>query len=152
MFPILIEVQAMKTSVIEVHDLLAVLSLEEVEKRIGEVPGAQSVTVNFAAGNATVRYDETRLDLAHLKSIMRQRGYDGAAVPPGDGHDNHMTPGPQAATSAEKSERAPVAAAGDEPPSQGKPAIDPAAAGPKPAPNSPPAAEGQKAKAAPEKS
>ena len=123
----------MKTSVIEVHDLLAVLSLDEVEKRIGEVPGAQSVTVNYAAGNATVRYDETRLDLAHLKSIMRQRGYDAAAVPPGDGHDNHMTPGPQpaqAATSPEKPEKAGVAAAGDEPPSQGKPPIDPPAAAP----------------------
>ena len=32
----------MKTSVIEVHDMLSVLSVDEVEKRIGEVPGVES--------------------------------------------------------------------------------------------------------------
>ncbi len=69
----------MKTSVIEVHDMLSVLSLEEVEKRIGEVPGVKSVTVNFAAGNATVRYDETRLQVADIKSAVRQRGFESDA-------------------------------------------------------------------------
>ena len=49
----------MKTSVIEVRDMLSVLSVQGVEQRIGEVPGVESVTVNFAAGNATVRFDET---------------------------------------------------------------------------------------------
>jgi Cu2+-exporting ATPase len=65
----------MKTSVIEVHDMLSVLSVDEVEKRIGEVPSVESVTVNFAAKSATVRYDETRLDVADIKSAVRQRGY-----------------------------------------------------------------------------
>ena len=69
----------MKTSVIEVHAMLSVLSVDEVEKRIGEVPGVESVTVNFAAGNATVRYDETRLEVADIKSAVRQRGYESAA-------------------------------------------------------------------------
>jgi Cu2+-exporting ATPase len=50
----------MKTSVIEVRDMLSVLSVLGVEKRIGEVPGVESVTVNYAAGSATVRYNETR--------------------------------------------------------------------------------------------
>ena len=49
------------------------------EKRIGEVPGVESVTVNFAAGNATVRYDETRLDVADIKSGVRQRGNESDA-------------------------------------------------------------------------
>ena len=66
----------MKTSVIEVHDMLTVFSVDEVEKRIGEVPGVESVTVNFAAGNATARYDETRLEIADIKSAVRQRGFD----------------------------------------------------------------------------
>ena len=44
----------MKTSVIKVHDMLSVLSIEDVEKRIGEVPGVESATVNFDAGSATV--------------------------------------------------------------------------------------------------
>ena len=68
----------MKTSVIEVHDMLSVLGVDEVEKRIGEVPGVESVTVNFAAGGATVRYDETRLEIADVKSTVRQRGYEPA--------------------------------------------------------------------------
>ena len=66
----------MKTSVIHVHDMLSVLSVAGVEKRIGEVPGVESVTVNFAAGSATVRYDETRLEVADIKSAVRQLAYD----------------------------------------------------------------------------
>ena len=69
----------MKTSVIEVRDMLSVLSVDGVEKRIGEVPGVESVTVNFAAGSATVRYDETRLVVADIKSTVRQRGYESGA-------------------------------------------------------------------------
>ena len=68
----------MTTSVIEVHDMLSGLSVEEVEKRIGELPGVESVTVNYAAGSATVRYDESRLQIADIKSAVRQRGYESA--------------------------------------------------------------------------
>ena len=71
----------MKTSVIEVRDMLSVLSVLGVEKRIGEVPGVESVTVNHAAGNATVRYDETRLEIADIKSAVRQSGYESRANP-----------------------------------------------------------------------
>ncbi len=85
----------MKTSAIEVHDMLSVLSVDEVEKRIGEVPGVQSVTVNFAAGTATVRYDETQLEATDIKSAVRQRGHD-AAMPAGapteEGHAGHPPP------------------------------------------------------------
>ena len=69
----------MKTSIIKVHDMLSVLSVEEVEKRIGEVPGVESVTVNFAAENATVRYDETRLEATDIKSAVRQKSYESDA-------------------------------------------------------------------------
>jgi Cu2+-exporting ATPase len=69
----------MKTSVLEVHAMLSVLSVDDVEKRIGEVPGVESVTVNFAAGSATVRYDEPRLMVADIKSAARQRGHESAA-------------------------------------------------------------------------
>ena len=64
----------MKTSVIEVHDMLSVLAVDEVEERIGGVPGVDSATVNYAAGNATVRYDETRLEVADIKVMVHQRG------------------------------------------------------------------------------
>ena len=69
----------MKTSVIDVHDMLSVLIVDDVEKRICEVPGVESVTVHHAAGSATVRYDETRLEVADIKSAVRQRGYESAA-------------------------------------------------------------------------
>ena len=68
----------MKTSVIEVHDMLSVLAVDEVEQRIGGVPGVESATVNYAAGNATVRYDETRLEVADIKVIVHQRGHQPA--------------------------------------------------------------------------
>ena len=56
----------MRTSVIEVRDMLSVLAVEEVEKRIREVPGVESATANYAAGSVTVRYDETRLHVADI--------------------------------------------------------------------------------------
>ena len=64
----------MKTSVIEVRELLSELTVEEVEKRIRNVPGVASATVNYAARNAAVRYDETRLEVADVKVIVHQRG------------------------------------------------------------------------------
>ncbi|MEO8336650.1 MAG: heavy-metal-associated domain-containing protein [bacterium] len=124
------EGDTMKTSVIEVHDMLSVWSVDEVEKRIGEVPGVESVTVNHAAGNATVRYDETRLKVADIKSAVRQRGYESgapAADPAGDGHESHAAPGAPATPAApvpdatpgvapmpDAAPSAPVAATGDE--------------------------------------
>ena len=71
----------MRTSVIEVRDLLSVLTVEEVEKRIRNVPGVASATVNYAARNATVRFDETRLEVADIKVIVRQRGSQAVAEP-----------------------------------------------------------------------
>ncbi|MEO7965907.1 MAG: cation transporter, partial [Gemmatimonadaceae bacterium] len=93
----------MKTSVIEVHEMLSVLSVDEVEDRIGEVPGVQSVTVNYAAESATVRYDETRLEIADLKSTVRQRAHESAvpaAASTGHGQDGHTAPGAPPATPA----------------------------------------------------
>ena len=124
----------MKTSVIEVHDMLSVLSVDGVEKRIGDVPGVESVTVNFAAGNATVRYDETRLDIADIKSAVRQSGYPSTApgaASAGDSHEGHTAPAAPPATAAPAAPKAvPVA----------------------PAAGAPSAADAQKAKAAPDKS
>ena len=87
----------MKTSVIEVRDMLSVMSVAGVEERIGKVPGVESVTLNFAAGSATVRYDETRLDIVAIRSAVRQIGYEEAEVPDaasaGAGHEGHAVSG-----------------------------------------------------------
>ena len=86
----------MKTSVMEVRDMLSVLSVVGVEKRIREVPGVESVTVNFAAGSATVRFDETRLSLADIRSDVRQSGSKDGTAMNGQGsqvgHSNHAAP------------------------------------------------------------
>ncbi|MEO7255704.1 MAG: heavy-metal-associated domain-containing protein [Casimicrobium sp.] len=117
----------MKTSAIEVHDMLSVFSVDEVEKRIGEMLGVQSVTVNFAAGNATVRYDETQIEATDIKSAVRQRGFDPAASagsPSGDGDEGKAASGgPPAATPAS-------------PPAGAAPTSTP----PEPAPAEPPSA------------
>ena len=104
----------MKTSVIDVRDMLSVLSVVGVEKRIGEVPGVESVTVNFAAHTATVRYDETRLEVSDIKSDVRQRGYEVADA----------SPSSAAATPAEVP-KAPVVASAATPPTAAS-AVDPA--------------------------
>ena len=96
----------MKTSDMEVRDMLSVLSVVGVEHRIGEVPGVESVTVNYAAGTATVRYDETRLNTADIKSDVRQRGYEAAATvpapttPTGEDPKGGAAPGAQPSASA----------------------------------------------------
>jgi len=92
----------MKTSVIEVHAMLSVLSVDEVEKRIGEVPGVESVTVNFAAENATVRYDETRLEVADIKSALRLRAHEPKALEV----DTSVAAAPQPAPAAAPAEPA----------------------------------------------
>ena len=123
----------MKTSVIEVHDMLSVLSVDGVEKRIGDVPGVESVTVNFAAGSATVRYDETRLEIADIRSAVRQSGYQSTApgaASAGDSHAGHTAPGAPPATPT---------------PAAPKPVPVPPAAG------APSAGDAQKDKAAPDK-
>ena len=119
----------MKTSVIEVHALLSVLSLEEVERRIGEVPGVESVTVNYAAKNATVRYDETRIEIGDMKSAVRQHGFE-----PAPAHDSRVDAPESKAAPDEPNSSVSRPAAGAE--TQAPPVRD-AAAGAKPVPAEP---------------
>jgi Cu2+-exporting ATPase len=105
----------MKTSVIEVHDMLSVLTVDEVEKRIGEVPGVESATVNHAAGSATVRYDETRLEVVDIKAIVHQRGHQsaGKSLPKHvskhkSAHKHAVVPTPEAAPASASTPVTPV--------------------------------------------
>ena len=157
----------MKTSVIEVRDMLSVLSVSGVEERIGKVPGVESVTVNFAAATATVRYDETRLDIADIRSAVRQSGYETDSAPgasPGKGHEvprGHSAAGAPPANAAPKDKAAPDAAPASPPkPAQPTSADAPPPAAPKSAPadvamssaSAAPPSGGQPVKAAPGKS
>ena len=144
----------MKTSNLEVHDMLSVLSVDDVEKRIGEVPGVESVTVNFAAGSATVRYDETRLGIGDIKSAVHQRGYEAAApaaASAGDSHEGHTATAPSAPTAPPGpavTKAASVAPAAAPAPTSAAPKSAPDAAAAAPAS----AGDEQRHKAAPDKS
>ncbi len=127
--------------------MLSVFRVDEVEKRISEVPGVQSVTVNFAAGNATVRYDETQLDATDIKSAVRQRGFDRAASAggaAGDGDEGKAasgappkaTPGSTPAGAAPAPPETPATPAASAAPPDKAPASTP----PEPSPAEPPAA------------
>ena len=94
----------MKTSVIEVRGMLSALSAHGVEKRIGKVPGVESVTVNYVAGSATVRYDDTRLEIADIKAAVHHCGYQcaGESLPRhvsdrNPAHKRALVPTPEAA-------------------------------------------------------
>ena len=134
----------MKTSVIEVRDMLSVLSVLGVEERIGEVPGVESVTVNFSAGSATVRYDETRLDVADIKSGVRQGSYEADPKPAAsagtDDEDKTALGSPPATPEAATPKPPPAAAAAADATSAGPApqAISAADATPAPASNSTP--------------
>ena len=135
----------MKTSVIEVHDMLSVWSVDEVEERIGEVQGVESVTVNYAAGNATVRYDETRLEVADIKAAVRQSGYKSAGESepkpvsePKPGHKDTPAPAPKAGPASASMPETAGAKVSTAAPVASPPATKPAV--PKPSPAAPPAA------------
>ena len=166
----------MKTSVIDVRGMLSALSADRVEKRIGTVPGVESVTVNDAAGNATVRYDDTLLEIADIKAAVHQSEYQSAgeseprheseqsparkraAVPTPDAAPaSASTPAaaaPKASTIAPAVVPAPAAPAVGAAP--GAPPATPVATAPKAAPVAPvtppaaPARDGQQDKAAPD--
>jgi Cu2+-exporting ATPase len=135
----------MKTSVIEIRDMLSVLSVFAVEERIGEVPGVESVTVNYAAGNATVRYDETRLELGDIKSAVRQSGYlsEGESLPKHEGAPKQASESP----AAHRPQPAPASGPTPEAAAPGPAPAAPTAgdrqdkAAPNAAPSAPPAAE-----------
>ena len=133
----------MKTSVIEVHDMLSVLTVDEVEKRINEVPGVDSATVNYAARNATVRYDETLLDVADIKVLVHQRGKQSAVESqPRHGSESKPAPAPAAEPKSEAAPRSAIAPAATV--AKGSP-VAPAAATPEDTPlaseSKPPAAD-----------
>lgn len=127
----------MKTSIIEVRDMLSILTVDDVEKRFCEVPGIESATVNYAAGNATVRYDETLLEVADIKILVHQRGQHAAGESkPEDDGENKSAHKPAEGSMADA---APASVAPPEP-------AAPKAAMPAPAA---PKVEGQEAKPAP---
>ena len=68
----------MKTVTVDVGGLLSPLSVRGVEKQLAKLPGVERADVNFAAGTATVVYDETRTTLAAIKAAVCACGLHGS--------------------------------------------------------------------------
>ena len=65
----------MKTSTIEIGNLVSSLSAAGVERQLAALPGVHHVDVNYVAGSATVHYDEDRVTLKALRQTVADCGY-----------------------------------------------------------------------------
>ena len=82
----------MKICVNEVYDLRAVSSLDELEKRSGQVPGARSVPVNYRARDAAMRYDEIRIEQDDIRWSARQQAFEPVSAVSASRVDAHDLP------------------------------------------------------------
>ena len=129
----------MKTSVIEVRDMLSVLTIDEVEKRFVDMAGVESATVNYDAKNVTVRYDETLLEVADIKVLMHQRGQQSTNESPAkDRREEKPEPKPTANPTASATANPAASAAAS--PTASPPSRPPASPGATPTPQAAPAA------------
>jgi Cu2+-exporting ATPase len=65
----------MKTSTVEVGELVSSLSAAGVQRQIAALPGVHHVDVNYVAGSATVHYDETQVTLETIRRRIVDCGY-----------------------------------------------------------------------------
>lgn len=65
----------MKTSTVEVGELVSSLSAAGVQHQIAALPGVHHVDVNYVAGSATVHYDETKASVDDIRRRIVQCGY-----------------------------------------------------------------------------
>ncbi len=65
----------MKTTLIDVRDLLSPLSARGVEKQLAQMHGVEQADVNNVSGSATVLYDETVTSLGAIKAKVRECGH-----------------------------------------------------------------------------
>lgn len=65
----------MKTSTVEVGELVSSLSAAGVQYQIEALPGVHHVDVNYVAGSATVHFDETKTSLEDIRRRIIECGY-----------------------------------------------------------------------------
>jgi Cu2+-exporting ATPase len=98
----------MKTTVIDVRDLLSPLSARGVEKQLAKLPGIMQIDVNSVSGSATVLYDEAVVEFSTIRAKVRECGHHcgGELAPrhvcePETAHgDTHVTTDPASAATA----------------------------------------------------
>ena len=65
----------MKTSTVEVGELVSSLSAAGVSRQLSALPGVHHADVNYVAGSATVHYDESRITLEAIRQRVIDCGY-----------------------------------------------------------------------------
>ena len=65
----------MKTSTIEVGELISTLSAAGVQNQLSTLPGVHHADVNYVAGSATVHYDESKIALEAIRQRVIDCGY-----------------------------------------------------------------------------
>jgi copper chaperone CopZ len=65
----------MKTTVIDVRDLLSPLSALGVEKQLAKLPGIMQIDVNSVSGSATVLYDEAVVEFSTIRAKVHECGH-----------------------------------------------------------------------------
>ena len=65
----------MKTSTVEVGELVSTLSAEGVKRQLSTLPGMHHADVNYVAGSATVHYDEAQTSLQAIRQRVIDCGY-----------------------------------------------------------------------------
>ena len=65
----------MKTSTIEVGELVSTLSAAGVHRQLSTLPGVHHADVNYVAGSATVHYDEAKVTLDAIRQRVVDCGY-----------------------------------------------------------------------------
>jgi Cu2+-exporting ATPase len=119
----------MKTSTVEVGELVSSLSAAGVQRQLAAMPGVHHVDVNYVAGSATVHYDEAKVTIDAIRQRIVDCGYHcrGEMLPahvcppeghkPAHAHDahashdahaGHVGHGGHATLPAEKTQAAPA--------------------------------------------
>ncbi|NMM06330.1 heavy metal translocating P-type ATPase [Polaromonas sp.] len=65
----------MKTSTVEVGELVSTLSAAGVTRQLATLPGVHHADVNYVAGSATVHYDEAQTSLQAIRQRVIDCGY-----------------------------------------------------------------------------
>ncbi len=65
----------MKTSTVEVGELVSTLSAAGVARQLSSLPGVHHADVNYVAGSATVHYDEAKITLDAIRQRVVDCGY-----------------------------------------------------------------------------
>ena len=65
----------MKTSTVEVGELVSTLSAAGVSRQLATLPGVHHAEVNYVAGSATVHYDEAMITLDAIRQRVLDCGY-----------------------------------------------------------------------------